>query len=83
MGKLLSTPRPEFKIDAYKAKLSKRELKDFIYYNYGYLSSKTKDEIDRVLNKYKLNTRFRVKPHFIVVWMSRNSLLETGAKSEV
>ena len=27
-------------------------------------------------------TRFRVNPHSIVVWMSRNSLLEAGAKSE-
>ena len=26
-------------------------------------------------------TCFRVNPHFIVAWMSRNSLLETGAKS--
>ena len=28
-------------------------------------------------------TRFRVNPHSIVAWMSRNSLLETAAKSEV
>ena len=28
-------------------------------------------------------TRFRVKPHSIVAWMSRNSLLKAGAKSEV
>ena len=28
-------------------------------------------------------TRFRVNPHSIVAWMSRNSLLEAGAKSEV
>ena len=28
-------------------------------------------------------TRFGVNPHSIVAWMSRNSLLETGAKSEV
>ena len=28
-------------------------------------------------------TRFRVNPHSIVAWMTRNSLLETGAKSEV
>ena len=27
--------------------------------------------------------RFRVNPHSIVAWMSRNSLLETGPKSEV
>ena len=26
---------------------------------------------------------FRVNPHSIVAWMSRNSLLEAGAKSEV
>ena len=28
-------------------------------------------------------TRFRVNPHSIVVWMSRNFLLETGSISEV
>ena len=28
-------------------------------------------------------TRFKVNPHFIVAWKSRNSLLEVGAKSEV
>ena len=28
-------------------------------------------------------TRFRVNPHSIVAWMSRNSLLKIGAKSEV
>ena len=28
-------------------------------------------------------THFRANPHSIVAWMSRNSLLETGAKSEV
>ena len=28
-------------------------------------------------------TRFRVNPHFLVAWMSRNCLLERGAKSEV
>ena len=28
-------------------------------------------------------TRFRGNPHSIVAWMSRNSLLEAGAKSEV
>ena len=28
------------------------------------------------------STRFRVNPHFIVPWMSRNSLLQSGAKSE-
>ena len=27
--------------------------------------------------------RFRVNPHSIIAWMSRNPLLETGAKSEV
>ena len=29
------------------------------------------------------NTRFRVNPHSIVAWMSRTSLLEAGAKSEL
>ena len=28
-------------------------------------------------------TRFSVNPHSIVAWISRNSLLKTGAKSEV
>ena len=28
-------------------------------------------------------TRFRVNPYSVVAWMSRNSLLEAGAKSEV
>ena len=28
-------------------------------------------------------TRFRVNPHSIVAWMSRNSLLKAGAKSEL
>ena len=28
-------------------------------------------------------TRFRVNPHSIVAWMSRNSLLKAGARSEV
>ena len=27
--------------------------------------------------------RFRVNPHSIVAWMSRNSLLEAGTKTEV
>ena len=30
-----------------------------------------------------LRKHFRVNPHSVVVWMSRNFLLETGAKSEV
>ena len=28
-------------------------------------------------------TRFRVNPHSVVAWISRNFLLESGAKSEV
>ena len=28
-------------------------------------------------------TCFRVNPHYILAWMSRNYLLEAGAKSEV
>ena len=28
-------------------------------------------------------TRFRVNPHYIVAWMSRNSLLKAGTKSEL
>ena len=52
---LIST-RPGFKIDVQIAKLSKRELKDFIYYNYGYLSSKTKDELtDNSSKKYVIS----------------------------
>ena len=32
---------------------------------------------------YMSRTRFRVNPHSIVAWMSRNSFLEAGTKSEV
>ena len=46
------TPRPAFKIEENVAKLSKRQLKYFIYYNDGYCSSITKDEVHRVLDKY-------------------------------
>ena len=28
------------------------------------------------------STRFKVNPHSIIAWMSRNFLLEAGAKSE-
>ena len=33
------TARPAFKVNEYIAKLLKRELKNFIYYNYDYSSS--------------------------------------------
>ena len=42
-SKLSPTTRPAFKTEEYVANLSKREWKDFIYYDYSYLSSKTKD----------------------------------------
>ena len=41
---------------------------------------------EHVVGRYvlvKSCMRFRVNPHSIVAWMSRNSLLEAGAKSEV
>ena len=44
-----------FKIEEYIVKLSERELKSFTYYDYGYLSFKTKDEFYRVLNKSTVN----------------------------
>ena len=40
----------------YIAKLSKRETKYFIYYNYGNLSSKNKDEVYLVLNQHTPNS---------------------------
>ena len=46
------TSRGVFKIEKYIAKLSKKQLKDFAYHNYGYLFSKTKDEVCPVLNKH-------------------------------
>ena len=50
-------------------------------------SKKTKDRSNITeLTDYviiKSRTRFSVNLHAVVVWMSRNSLLETGAKSEV
>ena len=49
------TPRPAFEIEEYIAKFWKRELKDFIYYNYGYLSSKRKILVYWALNKQTVN----------------------------
>ena len=37
----------------------------------------------KVKTSFMSRTRFRVNPHSIVAWMSRNFLLEAGAKSEV
>ena len=34
-GKLSPTPRSAFKVQVYIVKLLKKDLKDFIYYNYG------------------------------------------------
>ena len=45
---------PASKVKEYAAKLSKRELKYFINYNYGYLSSKNKDEVYQDLNKHTI-----------------------------
>ena len=49
INNLSPSQRPVFKIKQYISQLSKRESKDFIYFNYDYISSKSKDEVDRVL----------------------------------
>lgn len=49
INNLSPSRRPVFKIKQYISQLSERESKDFIYFNYDYLSSKSKDEVDRVL----------------------------------
>lgn len=46
------TLRQAFKIEGYIAKLSKRKLKNFIYYNFSYLSPQTKYETYQDLNKH-------------------------------
>ena len=38
--------------------------------------------LDSTVCSCHVTTRFRVNSHSIVAWMSRNSLLEVGAKSE-
>ena len=48
-GNLWPSQIPAFEIEQYVSQLSKRELKDFIYYNYDYSSSKTNNEVDRIL----------------------------------
>ena len=40
-------------------------------------------EIIKLYVRIMSRTRFGVNPRNIVAWMSRNSLLEAGAKSEV
>ena len=52
----LTTTISAFKIEEYIDEVWKKELKDLIYYNYGYLFSKTKNEIYRVLNKPTANS---------------------------
>ena len=52
--KLSSTSRPAFKIEEYIDKISKSVLKDCLHCNYGYLTSRTKVEVYRVLNEIKL-----------------------------
>ena len=48
-GNLWPSQIPAFEIEQYVSQLSKRELKDFIYYNYDYSSSKSNNEVDRIL----------------------------------
>ena len=45
---------PTSEVKEYAAKLSKRKLKYFINYNYGYLSSKNKGEVYQDLNKHTI-----------------------------
>ena len=81
-NKLSPTPRPAFKIEEYIAKLSKIESKDFMYYNYGFLSSKTKDEVYQVLNKCKVSS---LKKYVIGKYHKQNkptSIRESTKRSE-
>ena len=53
----------------------------------GYIQNNLifQNNLNRNITLYVLvmsRTRFRVNPHSIVAWISRNSLLEAGAKSE-
>ena len=73
-GKLSPKPRPVFKIEVYIVKLSKRDLKDFTCYNHSYLSSKTKDEVYQVLNKYKINS---LKKYLITKYHKQNKPTST------
>lgn len=54
----------------YIAKLSKRETKYFIYYNYGNLSTKNKDEVYLVLNQHTPNSLW-------LVYRKQNNLAST------
>lgn len=51
INNLSPSRRPVFKIKQYIyiSQLSKKESKNFIHFNYDYISSKSKDEVDRVL----------------------------------
>ena len=81
VGKLSLITRPAFKMEEYVTKLSKREL-EFTYYNYGYLSSKTKHEVYWVLNKHTVN---RFKKYVIKKYYEQNQrtlTVESIEKSE-
>lgn len=66
-GDLSPTSRRVFKTEEYIAKLLKREKKTLYViitgYNYGYSSSKTKDEIYRVLTKRTANKKYMVSKY--------------------
>ena len=60
-------------------KILKKDLISIIF------SQQRKSDQDNIGWLYVLimsRTHFRVNPHSIVAWMSRNSLLEAGAKSK-
>ena len=66
-----------------------QNISQLFYFLAQFLFTTNEMELDHYQNQgqwlYVLvmsRTRFRVNPHSIVAWMSRNSLLEAGAKSE-
>ena len=73
---LSPTSRHVFKTEEHIAKLSKREKKTLYVivtgYNYGYLSSKTKDEIYRVLSKRTTNKKYMISKYH-----EQNQLIST------
>ena len=73
---LSPTSRHVFKTEEHIAKLSKRKKKTLYVivtgYNYGYLSSKTKDEIYRVLSKRTTNKKYMISKYH-----KQNQLIST------
>lgn len=75
-GDLSPTSRRVFKTEEHIAKLSKREKKTLYVivtgYNYGYLSSKNKDGIYRVLSKRTTNKKYMISKYH-----QQNQLIST------